>query len=393
MPGRFRFAFALIAAVVALGPAPHAADLPAVRTVTAVRSPALEARVVSGSYVVAPNAREGAPPAIRGGSGLARVGRWTFVAQDDSTLLGAIADDGRIETVRLFEPIDGADRFHVALKNKKVKPDLESITRISVPRAEAAALSGVRQRAHAVDALLLLGSGSTPDFRDRVAVVFPAAPLSRCRVAAVRPRALYARLRADREFVADGQLNIEGLAVVLGGRFVRIFNRGNGTAGSATSSVDVAAPALLSYLSRARENPDAPFDVPLENPMRYDLGTSNGVPIAIGDAITLPPGRHSGEMILAACVAEATTDANEDGAISGTTLALQLPDGTMLATPVMGVNNLAALKIEGLAVRSAVWRDGRLRLKITGVVDPDSPDPASPSVIVELVVTYDPARA
>jgi hypothetical protein len=59
----------------------------------------------------------------------------------------------------------------------------------------------------------------------------------------------------------------------------------------------------------------------------------------------------------------------------------------------MGVNNLAALKIEGLAVRSAVWRDSRLRLEITGVVDPDSPDPASPSVIVELVVTYDPARA
>jgi hypothetical protein len=159
-----------------------------------------------------------------------------------------------------------------------------------------------------------------------------------------------------------------------------------------TASVDVATPALLAYLARAHENRDAPFDAPLENPMHYDLGTSNGTPISIGDAIVLPAGPHSGEMILTACVAEATTNANEDGTISGTTLGLQLPDGTMLTTPVMGVNNAAALKVEGLAVRRSEWLQGRLRLELTGVVDPDSTDPATPSVLVDLVLTYDPSR-
>src|SRR6185369_6584191 len=161
MPRRFRFAL-IPALAAAIAPTPFAAKDGAVRTVTAVRSPALDARVLRASPIVAPGRRDGDPPAITGGSGLARVGRWTFVAQDDSTFLGAIADDGRVEAVRLFDPIAGADRFHVALKNKAVKPDMESITHIQVPHAEAAALAGVRSRTEAVDALLVVGSGSTP---------------------------------------------------------------------------------------------------------------------------------------------------------------------------------------------------------------------------------------
>lgn len=75
---------------------------------------------------------------------------------------------------------------------------------------------------------------------------------------------------------------------------------------------------LLAHLARAKNDPDAPFDVVIERPMRYELGASEGYMVSIGDAISRPALRHSDEMILVACVAEATSDATLDGATSAT---------------------------------------------------------------------------
>ncbi len=386
MSRRTGLTLALTAAAV-LAPMQIAAQDASVRTVTATHSPALEARLVRHADIVRPGAAPGAPPAITGASGLARIGKWTFVAQDDSSLLAAMGDDGRIETVRVFDAIGGADRFHEALGNKKVKPDLEAITPIAIPRAAATALGG----ASAKEALLVVGSGSTPESRDRMAVVFPAPSLAASRVAAIRPRALYARMRTDTRLTGGGVLNIEAVAVVDRGKTVRFYNRGNGPAGSVTASVDVPAAALVDYLVKAKSNPDAPFDTPLSNPTRYELGTSNGVAVSIGDAIVVA-GPKSSEMILGAFVAEATIDPNEDGVTSGTQVGLQLPDGTLLLAPVVGADGPSALKIEGLAVKKASWSKGRLTLDLTGVVDSDSKDPAVPSIVVELTVTYDPSK-
>ena len=96
--------------------------------------PPAEVVATHGSLVatvlsVTPVVRAGTPPtpAITSGSGIARVGPWIFVAQDDSTMLAARADDGRTDFLRLFPPVNGADRFLDTFNNKKAKPDLEAV--------------------------------------------------------------------------------------------------------------------------------------------------------------------------------------------------------------------------------------------------------------------------
>ena len=348
---------------------------PDAQTVRAERSPALAARIVGA-----------VPLDATGASGLALAGRWTFVVQDDNTHLAAIPPSGRVETVRVFEPIGGADRFHDAFGNKGVKPDMEAICTIRVPRAAAAAL-GHATRARSVEAVLAFGSGSTPESRDRVVVLFPGETLAKSRVAALRPRGLYARLRSDASFTGGGQLNVEGAAAVDGGRTVRLYNRGNGTEGSLTASVDLPAGALLAYLSRTSANPDAPFDVPFDRPTRYELGTSAGVAVSIGDAIVFPNG-PGGETIVTALVAEATANANDDGPTSGTQIGLHLRDGRLLVAPVLEDGAPSSKKIEGLAVRKVSRSRGRYVLELAGVVDADSKDPAARATLLTIEVTY-----
>lgn len=369
------------------------------RVVRAERSAALTA-TLGRAIPLAPGAA-GGRPAVTGGSGLARLGGWTYVAQDDSTHLAAISDSAaaRVETVRLFEPAGGADRFHDAFGNKAVKPDTEAVAVVSVPRRAAAALAGEVTRAPSVEALLVVGSGSIPGYRDRIAVVFPGAHPSSSRVAAIRPRALYARLRADERLTGGGVLNVEAVAVTDGGATVRLFNRGNGPEGSVTASVDVAADALVDYLARAATDPDAPFDAPFANATRYELGASGAVPISVGDvsAVHVGRGARRRELLVGAFVAERTNDPTKDGPTSATSLGLQLADGTLLIAPVLEAGRPSSLKIEGLVVRRVASSGpadspARLAIELVGIVDTDPDDPGVPSTLVELSLVYAPDR-
>lgn len=334
-------------------------------------------------------------PAVTGGSGLVRYGGWTFVAQDDSTQLAAIADDGCVEHLRLFDSDESRDRFHPAYGNKNRKPDLEAIVLVRVSAAFVRRIGGDPGRAKTIPVMILFGSGSVRGTRDRVAVVAPREPLSSSVVRVVTATDLYDRLRATRELTgASGQLNIEAVAAVDGTAAVRIYNRGNSGPDSVTASVDVSTYELLEYLAAARANEAAKFSAELRNPCHYDLGMSDNFAISVGEAIALPsrPELEGSGAILLAGIAEATTNAMDDGKTSGTALGLQLPGShRLLFTPVIQDGKPASLKIEGLAVQSirtvGRGRSRRLVMRVLGVVDSDDADPLVPSSLVELEVT------
>lgn len=377
------------------------------RMLRGIESPVLTATVVSVRPIVDARAQPAttsdtsAPgtsvrPAVTGGSGLAQHGGWTLVAQDDSTELAAIAGDGRVARLRLVDSVDGHDRFHPAFGNKNKKPDLEAIVYVRASASIVRRLGGDPGKASAVPAFLLFGSGSIPGVRDRVAIVLPRRPFSSSFVRVVTATGLYDALRSKLELAGGkGLLNIEAAASVDGRTAVRLYNRGNTGLGSITASIDLPTSELLEYFVAAAANPASPSRVPLRNPMHYDLGSRGGHAISIGEAITLPKRSVFGtsEAFLLAGIAEASANAVDDGATSGTVLGLQLDEGRrLLVTPVMQDGRQSALKIEGLAVTSirTLGRGSsrRLVMRILGVVDTDSTDPAVPSDLVEIDLTY-----
>lgn len=258
-------------------------------------------------------------------------GGW-LVAQDDATH-GAWWRGERVERLRLLPAVEGHDVFSSAAGTKHLKPDLE--TACPVP-------GGV----------LLLGSGSTPARMRGVLLRAPGEPV----VGHLAP--LYDRVRAALGLDTD-LLNLEGAA--LAGGTLRWFQRGAATLPSASVDVDLAA--LLAGF-------DAPDRIPLGPVRTYDLGTVDGVPLAVTDAVALPDGR-----VVVSAAAEDTPNPYDDGPVVGAALALL--DGER----VLDVVELPdTAKVEGLALRGV--RGGEVSL--LGVVDAD--DPSLASVALELVV-------
>lgn len=386
--------------VVVLMVAPSIGGSLAIRTrrLKGVASRNLTASIVSIRPIVHDAPGGSRIPAVTGGSGLARHLGMTLVAQDDSAELAAIAEDGRIAHVRLFDTADGRHRFHPAFGNKNQKPDIEAIVIVRASASTVRRLGGPAGEARTVPAILLFGSGSIRGVRDRMALVVPQRPFDRSFVRVAHATALYDTLRARPSLSGSaGALNIEAASSADGGATVRLYNRGNSGEGSVTASVDLAAADLLAYFEAAASDPAAPFVAPLRNPMQYDLGQSGGRAVTIGEAIALPsrPILGGAGAVLIAGIAEASANAIDDGATSGTTLGLQLADGRrLLVTPVLHDGKPSGLKIEGLAVVSTLTKGSgssrRLVMRIIGVVDSDDRDPSTPSSLVEIDLTYRP---
>jgi hypothetical protein len=381
-----------------------ASSAPGVRRVVASRSDRVTARVISTRPMFRTEPGSSAPtPAITSGSGITLAGWWLFAAQDDSSLVAAKGTDGSLEAIRVFPSVEGYDRFSEAFGNKSLKPDLEAALTVPVPARLAARFGATPTdglRTH--EAVLLVGSGSKRVLRDRLALIFPAASLEDSRAVAVRAERFYERLRREPALVGrDGDLNVEGVALVRRGSYLRFFNRGNGKAGSVAGSVDVPLDDFLAYLARAAAEPATPFSVPLSYRRTYDLGrTSDGEPVGITDAITLPPlagapPGMAGEIRVLSAIAERSAAAEHDGRTSDAAMCLQLPDGRILVAPLRGVEGAERLKIEGLSVVSARWvgRPARLQLNLLAVTDADAKDPSTPSTLARVEVTFQPFGA
>jgi len=389
----------------ARGAQPDASRARGARRVVAVRSPRLAARVISTrpAFRLDPDT-SAQSPAITSGSGVCIAGWWLFVAQDDSSLVAAKGPDGSFESLRVFPSVGGSDRFTEAAGTKGLKPDLEAALTVAVPAAIARRIGAppVQDRP-TLEAVLLVGSGSKEVHRDRMALIFPAQDLADSTVVTVHASRFYETMRREPTLAGqDGDFNVEGVALVGRGRFLRFYNRGNGRPGSVVGSVDLPLEPFLDYLARASADSAASFGVPITRRCSYDLGrTSDGNWIGITDAITLPPLAGAppgmeGEIRVFSAIAEHTATAIADGYTSDSSICLELPDGRLLIAPATGVANAASLKIEGLSVVTARWigRPAQLEINLVAVTDADSPDPGTPSTLARVEVTFRPsARA
>ena len=368
--------------------------------IVAQRTDALTARVVSSRPIYKHDFEaQTRSPAITSGSGITRAGWWLFAAQDDSTLVAAKGTDGSLETIRIFPSVDGADRFTEAAGNKRLKPDLEAALTVPVDAQTAVRLGVDPRRRSAVEAVLLVGSGSKAGLRDRIALIFPTEPVSASHVVAVHADAFYAALRREPALTGSGgELNVEGAALVRGGRYLRVFNRGNGRKGSVAGSIDVPFAGFLAYLLRAARDRAAPFALPVERARVYDLGRApDGEIVGITDAIALPklpraPRGLAGEIQLLSVIAEHASTATSDGYTSDSGIAISLPNGRLLDAPILGAPGVEGLKIEGLTVVSARWvgRPVQLQILLLGVTDSDATSPDEPSTLARIEVTFTP---
>ena len=281
---------------------------------------------------------DGAP--VRAASGVAAWADGWLVVQDDGTH-GAWWRGASIERVRVFPPVEGHDVFTSAAGTKHLKPDLEAA--VPVPGA-----------------VLLLGSGSTPA-RMRAALL--AGPDAEVRVADLTP--LYAAV-SDALDLDPALLNLEGGCLVDGA--LRWFSRGS--ADLPSWSVDVDLDALLACF----DDPHRAASVPVTGRRRYDLGTVDGVTLAVTDALALPDGR-----VLVSAAAEDTPNPYDDGPVVGTALALLDDDGVRAVVPLPEVGG-APVKVEGIAPRD-VRADG---LELLAVADADDPEQPSAALVLDV---------
>jgi len=283
---------------------------------------------------------------VRAASGIAPFGPDWLIAQDDATF-AAWRRARSVTPVRVLPPVDGHDWFSEAEGTKHLKPDLEVACPVEVDGDTA---------------VLLLGSGSSP-LRMRGVLV---------RMEEGRPvaqsgdlAALYRRVAARLDLPLD-HLNLEGASVH--GGTVRWFNRGNLVAGVPSASVDVALSDVVGVVL-GRRDADS---VPVDRPLRYDLGEVEGVGLAVTDAIALPDGR-----VLLSAAAEDTPNAVDDGPVVATALALVDGDDLVAVVPIPEIEGRVH-KVEGLAL-DEVRGD---TVHLLAVVDDD--DPTTPSTELTL---------
>jgi hypothetical protein len=284
---------------------------------------------------------------VRAASGVAPLGDGWLVAQDDAAH-AAWLRDGVVERVRIVPSIEGHDVFSSTEGTKHLKPDLEAACPV-----EHDGQPGV----------LLLGSGSTPA-RMRVALVTLGPEPT---VALVDLSPLYARV-AEVLGLAPEDLNLEGAS--RSGTTLRWFARGNLNAGIPSGSVDLELAELMAAVT-GRASAES---VRVHRPVRYDLGSVDGVGLTVTDAVALPDGRT-----LISAAAEDTPNAVDDGPVVASAVALLDGDDLVSIAVIPEVEGQVA-KVEGLAIVQA----GPHGAELLAVVDDDDPDVASLALTLQV---------
>ena len=273
------------------------------------------------------------PPHVRAASGLAMHHGRLVIAQDDASFLAVVARDG-VSAIKLPRGMHGRRRFEIALGNKLDKLDLESIIAID-------------------DELWAFGSGSLP-IRDKICVVKQGV----VRVWDAAP--LYTRWRAG----LRGAINVEGVAHV--GPELWIFHRGNtgeGDPGPAVLHLELAA--LRRWIDAEGEMPE------LLAGQGYDLGRVGGSVLGFTDAIA------DGPRVLYLAAAEATANAIDDGAVTGSHVGvIDIATGETRAASI--TLDGAPVKAEGIALDPADPSHAWIAL------DPD--DPEVPARLLEVAL-------
>ena len=300
---------------------------------------------------------EDRPAHVRAGSGLARAGDRLVVVQDDALFVALVDARGSGPTHALALPREGGQRLFEARRgNKARKPDFECLAPLGP------------------EVMVAFGSGSTSARRRALRLRCepwpPRAELVAC-------EAMYVALGATVEF-AGSELNVEGAAVV--GDRLRLFQRGNGAPRGellpVSATVDLPLDALAAYLDACAADPSAPFDVPLLDVRRYDIGRVEGVALGFTDACALRVGDRALAWVAAA---EASPDTYDDGETVGVCLGWMRDDGSAGRGPVLTAEGEPyRAKVEGLYV------DPVDPTRAWAVVDADDVD--APARLITLTV-------
>ncbi len=297
---------------------------------------------------------DGAP--VRAASAIARLGDGWLVTQDDANNSAWHRPGQGITRIRLFAPTEGLDYFADADGTKHLKPDIE----VACP---------VRTGAGS-PATLLLGSGSSPRRMRGAIVSAPYGSLDPAVVSAdLTP--LYRRF-AQVLGIDPAALNIEGAAVDDGQLF--LFNRGIPAAAVPSQSAVIDVESFMD----AWQMPQRLNTLAIAVGSVYNLGSVNGVGLALTDAVAVGPG-----LFLMSAAAEDTPNAVDDGAVVGSALVLADSVGVLAVTTLPLVNGVVA-KIEGLAVVDETPHHGGLT--VLAVVDAD--DTRQPSIQLTLAVRW-----
>jgi hypothetical protein len=287
---------------------------------------------------VDPAAHPRGQPHLSAASGLARAGRFLYLVADDEHHLGVLDLDALHAPVRLHR-IRSGDLPQDAAARKRVKPDLECLLY----------LAATREAPHG--ALLALGSGSTVRRERTFLLPLDAAGRIAGTAREIDCADLYAPLRA---LFAD--LNIEGAFLADGA--LHLLQRAN-TASAANACIRFDASEFHDWLQGATPAAPRPRAV-----IPVDLGTSEGIPFGLTDAIPWP-----GRGWIFSAVAEDTNDSYADGRCAAAAVGWATAAGEVRAMRLLA----GAPKVEGIALV-----DGCLLL----VTDAD--DPASASRLLQL---------
>ena len=335
------------------------------RRVIAVQDRALRARVVGRRplcYTAGANAALDRPGHVRAGSDAEWVGPWLVVVQDDSSFFALVdPDEGRVVGIPMPAGPGGARQFDDARGNKPDKLDLEAV--VSIPQGPDGAVvlavgSGSAARREAIVLLRGLGGTGLPTAADVEVLT-----LSR----------FYAQLR-DAAAFAGSELNVEA-AVYLGPAphgFLRLFNRGNGASqggrGPVNATCDISWSALAAHLgAHDRASPPFPRDI-----VQYDLGVTDGHPLAFTGAALGPGAGDMRRSIVYTAAAEASPDATRDGPVAGCAVGViaEGPDGIRARWALLEDADGGRFdgKVEGITLRPG----DPMRAHV--VLDRDAPD-------------------
>lgn len=321
------------------------------------RDPALRA-VVSDrhSLLYAQGADPGLdrPAHVRAASSVVRVGERLLVVQDDASFLAVVEPGAPQRSIAhpLVAGPGGARQFDDARGNKAFKLDLEAAVVLD---------DGT---------VLVFGSGSSP--RRESIVVARDLDSERPDVRVVHAEALYASLRACTE-LSGSELNLEG-AIAVGDR-IRLFQRGNGAPRGELLPVDatceLSASGLVAYLEGRAPPP------PIEDVVRWDLGSVSGVRLGFTDAARV------GDRTFWLAAAEASPDATRDGPVAGVAIGVLGPDGDARFADVLHEGAPFDGKAEGIVFGPTEVGGARDRGFV--VVDRDDPDSPAELWIFELL--------
>jgi len=303
------------------------------------------------------------PGHVRAASSMAWVGNRVALVQDDVNFVALVdPQTGLADAITLPAGKDETRQFDVERGNKKHKLDIEALTRVPSDRGIMLVAFGSGSRKKGRDTLLTLGftqHEERPGHETTSLVSLPE---------------LYAALRGQSAF-AGSDMNIEGALFIDG--MIRLFGRGNGDAVDdlhpLDATCDLSWTALRAYMAR----PDSENIPDITRITQYTLGDVDGVALGFTDAILFG---HAHVMYSAA--AEASKNAESDGAVGGSALGVIPHDtraGARYASIVDERGEPFDGKIEGLV------RDLSDPTRALVVVDVD--DHTRPSELCEVVLS------